>query len=305
MMSHQCQWCSAEVHDGTNLCERCVGTLEVAIGNVAAYHADLPNVRQKQVRYGGNASKGSIGKSQPLPIDGRFADKAGDGSEVEYATRNTVSTWVRIGLDTWPVTQGPTCPTCLHVTCHDIRRSLPPADTVASCCAYLLRNLGRVAPQEWASEMLDEMLDLERRLRRLVDRPAERWYAGKCGVTDEDDQDCVAELYATAKSGTLVCPVCGITHDVGERREVLLTEAREILVTATEAAGALMAWTDYDGSEKKLVDRIRKWRDRDRLVTHGSVNQCGKDRDLYRLGDIEEMLLREARHDQDRRIGAA
>lgn len=292
---------------GAYLCVRCVNTLEIAIVNVSAYYRDLETLRTKRARYGsGAATKGSIGKAQPLPVDDRFTDRTGEGTRIDWEARNTVSTWVRAVMEEQPELSGPYCRyACLHVSCGAIfRRRFPRHDTVESMCAYLLRQLSYVTRERWAEEILDELTNIERRMRRLVDRPADRWYAGKCSAPTGNAEDslCDAELFARAEAGAIVCRTCGTEHDVATRREFLLTEAKGYNVTATEAAGALLAWTDYDGSEDKLIDRIRKWEDREKLIPHGHVMHLGKRRSLYRLGDIQELMIRHAQKEQEKRM---
>lgn len=284
---------------GATLCPHCATTLEYAVANISSYYRDLETLRTKQTRYGnGAATKGSIGKAQPLGMDLRFA-KAGVGSEIDHDTRSTVIAWCRIIMGEEANLEGPWCRhACLHTSCANVFRRRYPKNTVPSMCAYLQRQLRYITNADWADEILDEMLDLEHRLARLVDRPADRWYAGRCSVEYDAGEGemitCDAELYALAEKGHIDCPRCGIRHDVHERREFLLAEAREVHVTATEAAGALIAWTDYDGSMTKLVDRIAKWRDRDKLEVRDVTSLLGKDRHLYRLGDIEVLLMKSA-----------
>lgn len=310
--TNQCR-CGKPTHG--QICHDCQTTFRYAIANVGAYWTELGTIARKQARYGTNgATKGSIGKTQPLPVDMRFVSGRPDaahrgasiapGTQLRWDAWNTVAAWCRTVMENQPQTNGPihTGP-CLDVSCAAIRRRRWPRNTVPSMVNYLARQFGWLVREQWAPAMLDEFLDLERRLVRMIDRPADRWYAGKCSVAD-DNGECVAELYATVDRGWIDCPGCGIRHDVGERREVLLREAQDILVTATEAAGALLAWTEYDGSEAKLVDRIRKWRDRERLSTRGTIEIGGKDRTLYRLGDVQALMIEAAQQDQQRRIGA-
>lgn len=292
---------------GTTICARCSRTMAFALANVAGHFDDLDTVVQKQSRFGAAASKGSIGKAQPLPIDLRFVSgpprlevfggqggtAAAPGAQLRWDTRNTVLAWARTVLDGQRPLGGPVCaPTCLHTSCAQARLTRPPRGDVRSLCHYLDKHHRWIEVQTWAPQLLDEMLDLEKRLTRMVNRPADRWYAGKCSAHDPlTGITCEAELYATTDSGYITCRACETRHDVRRRRDFLLDEAKDILVTATEAADALIAWTDYDGSEAKLVDRIRKWRDRDRLEVQDVVSLLGKDRHLYRLGDIQVLLV--------------
>lgn len=289
---------------GAFVCDQCCMTLAISLANVQAYYEDLTTVETKTTRYGnGAATKGGIGKEQPIRVDGRFLDITGDGTQVRWDVWNSVTTWCRIVMEGSPRVNGPACyRSCLHTTCAAIRRTAWPRSTVRSMLAYFDRQFRWVIRNEWAPEFLDEMLDNERRLRKLVDRPADRWYAGKCSDTDDSGNTCATELYAIAGSTIVACPTCGFEHDVHKRRDFLLAEARAYLVTATEAAQALISWTDYDGTETKLVDRIRKWRDRDQLEIADVTSLSGRDRHLYRLGDVQDLLVKAAQHAQERHV---
>jgi len=298
---------------GAAICDNCDVTLGYAVANIAAYYEDLGTVATKRARYGSQgATKGSIGKAQPLVVDLRFISgppiaahrgaSIAPGTQLKWDTWNTVVAWCHTVMEDQPELIGATCRDCLHTSCHATKRRRWPRNTIRSMCLYLDRQHRWIAGEDWAPDMLGEMLDIENRLKRMIDRPADRWYAGKCSVPDETGADCPTELYAREDRGWIDCPTCGIRHDVAERRDVLLDEAKVYLVTATEAAGALLAWTDYDGTEDKLVDRIRKWRDRDQLEVRGHTEIGGKDRDLYRLGDVQDLLIESAQREQARRI---
>lgn len=291
---------------GAWLCDRCCTTLAIALVNVSAYYTDLETVSTKATRYGsGAATLGSIGKEQPLPADARFLDLTGDGTQVRWDVWNSVTTWCRVVMEESRRVVGPACERpCLHTTCAAIRRTAWPRNTVRSMLAYFDRQFRWIVRSEWCPEFLDEMLDNERRMRRLIDRPADRWYAGKCSVGD-DEVHCTTELYAIAGSATIRCPGCDYEHDVAARRDFLLAEARAYLVTASEAAKALISWTDYDGSETKLVDRISKWRDREQLEVADVTSLNGRDRHLYRLGDVQDLLVKAAQHAQEKRVSDA
>ena len=308
---------------GAWLCAGCQRTLRWAFVNVATYWVDLGTVERKETRYGSSGySKGSIGEAQPLPVDMRFVSgpahaarhgaQMAPGSKLRWDAWDTVVAWTRTVMAEQPPMEGPTCATCAHPTCRQIHaRRWPEQPRTTTFIAYLTRQFDYIVRSTWAPQLLDEFLNLEQRLKRMIDRPADRWYAGKCRarylVIDGEkisELDCDAELYATTDTGTIKCRVCETVHDVAGRREVLLDEAKDQLVTATEAASALIAWTDYDGPEHKLVDRIRKWRDRDHLDVADVTSLHGRDRHLYRLGDVQALLIEHAQRRQQRRIGA-
>lgn len=301
---------------GEWLCEDCQQTFAWALVNIAAWYPDLGTIARKQVRYGTQgATKGSVGKEQPLPVDMRFVNAApigpGDhatadrapGSQLRWDTWATVVGWCRAVMEDQPEVHGPACRECLHLTCASIKRRRWPTNTIPSMCGYLARQFRFIVREQWAPVMLGEVLDIEKRLRWMVDRPADRWYAGKCSAGDEHGQ-CQTELYARTDRGKVRCPTCDTEHDVDKRREILLNEAKDYHVTATEAASALLAWTDYDGTETKLMDRIRKWRDRDQLEVADVTSLHGRDRHLYRLGDIQDLLVKAAQDTQAKRLDA-
>lgn len=256
---------------GTWLCPGCTKTLTHAIVNISYYWADLDTVRGKHTRYTTHApARGSVGKTIPLPIDHRFTQRVGTGSQLASDTCYTLTVWTRITADT------------THTT--------PPATAdVPGMSRYLATHQREIVRQHWVGELLDELLDLESRLRRFIDRPPETWYAGRCRVAD-DYGECTTELYAISGARWVDCPGCGIRHDIRDRRERLLAEAADHHVTAYTAALALVSWTDRLTNEAKLMDRIRRWRDRGKLHPVDVTALRGRDRHLYRLGDIQDLL---------------
>jgi hypothetical protein len=280
--------CGNPAH-GAFICSTCAKALEIALANISAYWQDLDNVRAKLVRYGDQAGRT---REHPLPIDARFAgsywvesngewvSKVSEGTALMDATRNTVVTWVRVVMDHHPVVTGPVCAKpCLHVSCSTTRRSHPPADNIPSCCNYLLGYADRARVMEWGPEMLDEMDDLEAQLRRLVDRPADRWFAGPC------DQ-CARDLYAKTGAAEVACRECDLIYDVNDRRTWLLGQAEDRLVNATMLARAV-SWL---GAVPLTAARVWKWAERDRILVKGHETRGGRELPLYRIGDALDLL---------------
>lgn len=288
---------------GAYLCQRCTRTLDVALVNIAAYWADVETVQTKRARYGDNlATKSSIGKAVPLPIDARFSGITTRGTAAKWDAWATIVAWCRVVMEEQPQLSGAACVSCLHVSCAAVRRRRwPSANTIPAMCIYLLRQRRWLEQEAFASDVLDELLHVEKTLRRLIDRPADRWYAGRCSIADEHGV-CEVELYAVADSTEITCPGCGFVHDVASRRQFLLDQSDDYLVTATEAADALVSWTDEATSSSALHARIRKWRERDQLTVRGHAIVYGKDRPLYRLGDVRVLLVASAQRAQSRRV---
>ena len=311
-----CSHCKAQVHDGTSLCDRCVKTFDIALTNIAGDWPDLETLRThaKAVRYDRGGGKGGT-KSRPLGVDLRFVrpsnaakegpdavpGREGRGTELVHAARNALVGWTRILLEDYPPACGPVCGRpCLHRSCAEVRRRAHPRDTIPAVCYYLQGHLSAIAASDWAGEALTEACRIERELTVLLDIPPVRWYAGRCGAGDDSGNECTAEVYAIEDDLLVRCPACGTEHDVQWRRDVLLEEAKNYHVTATEAASALVAWTDLAESDVKLVDRIRKWADRRRIEVVGHVEVKGQERRLYRLGDVQALLVEAAQREQER-----
>jgi hypothetical protein len=280
---------------GATLCADCTTTLDRAIADLAAHWTDLDNVRAKLTRYGGQGGA----RGDHLPMDPRFARYVWvpvkdpdtdeilewqcwipDGTALVDAVRNTITTWVRVVMDRWPVVTGPACAlSCLHATCSVILRSRPPADTIPSCCNYLLRYVDRIRVADFGPEILDEITHLELQLRALVDRPADRWYAGAC-------DGCRRDLYGKTGALEVTCRECDLTYDVAERRCWLLKKARDQLVNSADLSRAVSWFYGKPLSQ----DRIRQWAHRGRI----EPRPAGQHGPLYRVGDALDLLATES-----------
>ncbi len=272
---------------GASLCADCTHTLAVDLADIAALHADLDTIRTRQTRYRAAAARTSGSGETPLPLDHRFTDRTATGSRLEDDTRNTVTTWVRLLADELPAAA--------------LRRHRP--NTVPGCCRWLLAHLDRVRIAAWGPELADELGDVADRLRRFCDRPPDQWYAGKCGAQIEAVR-CNEDLYAAVGDTTVTCHVCGTGYDLALRRAWLLDEAEERWETAAVIARAVTVWSDYARGENRLVERISKWAsrsygtsDQPLLQVRGHRLEHGRDRPLYRIGDVRELVQAEdARH---------
>lgn len=268
---------------GDSLCVDCSHALQVAISDVSAHWCDLDTVKARQTRYGGTG--GGRGGEKPLPVDARFLGWEADGSRLQEAVKNTMATWARVVLDEKPIYEGPSHSTCLHVSCSVCRRNRPPQDDVPSVCRYLLRHADWVRSQMWAPEILDELTYTAEQLRRMVDRPADRWYAGPCN-------DCGKAMYAQVGALEVVCKDCNYTTQVRDRRTVLLKEAAEKLVPAALIARAV-SWLGEDpltSAKVRLWGHRKQLQARDWVIPIGEVGPVCNLRPLYRLGDACDLM---------------
>ncbi len=298
-MSETICGCGKPTGSTATLCAACRTTLEIAIVNISAYYVDLDTLKARLVRFG------QSGKSNeaPLGMDARFA-KLGSGSEVEHDARNTVVAWVRYIEEYVTVAEGPLCGRyCLHLSCANVRRSRRPRDTIPSMCAYLLRWSDWLRTCPIGDQALDELCDVESRLRRLIDRPADRWYAGPCNavVDGEIDIECGETLYAKADFGEVKCRRCEAGYDVKARREWLLEAAEDESAPISVIARAITVLLDDERSEGQLAGRLRQWASRNRIMATRHQVIDGIERPLFRIGTVLDLLAEDARHAEEKR----
>lgn len=311
---------------GAMLCTRCAErTLPIALANIAAYYADLDVMRARlhAVRYD-QAGGGKGGrKDLPLPVDARFADTAnrswldedgkqhvgGAGTAIAWEARNTLTTWARAVLEEWPPITAPVCVDPLCRRCNPLRAEAqlrrPPADSVPAICVYLVRMSRHITSATWASVLLDELLDLERRLRRFVDVPPSRWYAGPCTAGQSNltfTALCGADLYAVLDRDEVTCSECEATYSITERRAWLLAAADDRLEPASAIARAVKVLGDYPHPESWLAQRIRQWSARKQLEVRGSIKLAGRLRPTYRIGDVLDLVADDTRESQLRKV---
>lgn len=284
----------------TVICKSCTKTMTRALENVADYCADLETLRTKQTRYGSGSGGRTIGKSMPLGFDARF-DRDGAGTVAEKLARQVLASWAaKVARERRPVA-GPVCAgPCLHRTCAEIeKRRARPRPTVPGCVEYLTSHVKHIVARDYAPELLDLLLDVEKRLRKLIDRPADLWYAGRCGsetdMLDEHDQVvdvavCDRELYARLGAVSVRCPVCGCEYDVAARRDTLLDEAEDRQATVESIVRIVTTLGDVKVSSAKISARVRTWAQRGKLTAHGTRVVDGRERPTYRVGDVLDLL---------------
>lgn len=141
--------------------------------------------------------------------------------------------------------------------------------------------------------MLDQLTLTRTNADKVIYGPKDKWFAGICSIVT-NDHECDADLYADTDKGDLECWRCGHIHDIANRRAALLKHAENTFATATEAARAVIVWSDYERGENLLVKRIGMWAERKRITQRGTILQDGKHRPLYRIGDILDLLASDA-----------
>lgn len=155
------------------------------------------------------------------------------------------------------------------------------AVSTAGFAVWLLANVDGVRLHPHAGEIARNIADVVRDAVHVIDRPAERWYAGPC--------ECGADMYSRSKEGSVRCPQCQAEYDVTERRESLLSEIEDQWATTEELSSAL-------GSLGKPVTpaRIRQWSSRGKLVKLPPHPADKNQRPRYRVAEVLSLLTNSA-----------
>lgn len=252
-----CKRCGRTTRDDAYGCEDCADKLTQALSEMQwlTDEIDTTLTGRKGIDYrrGGTPN----GTEPRLPVHMAASELLSD-------IRGTLVAWVKFCAD------------------EDIRNQSPnaglPVDNIPAMARWLMWRVDGLMLSELGAEAVDEITRLSERGTRLVDRPADKWYAGPCNATE----DCATELYAKTKAGNISCPGCGSTYDIAQRRSFLLESAEDVLADATVLAGAV-SWL---GGTPVTAARIWKWKERGRIIPHG---HDGK-RPLYRVGDVLDVL---------------
>jgi len=277
-----CRLCSAEMDSGV-VCSPCVGGMMAdlralwATGDVHGFDVDLDITIAKMDVF---ARSGGGGKPTEAPL------LINDGaSDMRRYLHGMLATWCRVMMELLPALPGPTCRSCDHRSCQAIRYVRGPQDTIASMAKWLHARARDVRTAEWGDECVEQIRYAVQEVRRCVDRPAERIYAGEC-------PDCGGRVYGIAGAAKAWCRAedCdGEIEDPEARRDAAVKRAvaaaPERLVTAAEASMASRALG------KQVTDRaVRKMAAEGRIVAATSARPA-----RYRLGDIMDVLHRKER----------
>jgi hypothetical protein len=260
--------CDRPRRGSEHVCGACAGQLGRDLGDIPALVDQLEVTLSRQTSGGAGG-----GNERPLPYDPR-------ASEALDALRTTLVGWTRVLLDGMTRPEGPRCEGCAHPSCTLIDYTTWPRDTLTDMARWLLRRHRSLIRHPAAQEIVEEVGDVVRAAGRVIDRPAERWYAGPC--------TCGVDLYARVGAVRVMCLACGAEHHIDQRREYLLSSLRDMLATASQAAHIL---TQLLGSGVVLQPRtVRNWAVRGHIIAKGTDRQG---RPLYRVAECEGMFVAE------------
>ena len=268
--------CDRVMPGNHRVCRACSAHLLRDLADIPSLGINLEISYARQSRIGDRSA--SRRKETPIP----WVQEAREAGDV---LKSALVGWHRTLAQGAPLVSGPLCPTddCQHPSCEwaHLRRT-PPADTLTGLSRWLLRHRARLLRHPAVEEAVDEICDAVAQARGVVDRPADRIYAGPCDQCDRD-------LYAQLGSSIVAC-ACGAIYGVGVRRDWMLGEVREMLGTAAWVALAATALGYQVASAT-----IREWKRRGRITPRSyapPVNPGAEPHPLYRVGDIIDRVTR-------------
>ncbi len=235
------EWCDRPVGDGY-VCQSCANRLERALGDVPALWEELDVVLTRQARYADPEGRGN----DPALMFNTVA------SEIGWVLRNTLSTWCR-------------------VIAEERGRVLPAADNPGAVAGWLLEHVGWLRHHRAGAEAVEEITSAVNTVRKAVDRPVERIYAGPCA-------DCGGDMYGKPDAAAVACRPCGLEYDIAEMLAWMRAQVYGRLVTAREGA-MLLARFGLPVAQKT----IDKWQERKRLTIHSHDTEGKR---LYLFDDL-------------------
>lgn len=258
-MTTDCR-CGRPTRDEAYACEHCGDQLAQALAEIPWLDTELERTLAGQRGVDYRTLGGARTTEHPLPLHL-------GASAARQHLRGLLVSWVKFCTE------------------EEVRHQSPkvglPFDHVSAMSRWLLWRIDGLLLHELGSDAVDQLTSAVAHCRRVIDRPADRWFAGPC------DQ-CQAPLYVTPGAATVKCrgvvaeEACDNLVDVAGRREALLAEAEDRLATAVDVARAV-SWL---GAKPLTAARVRQWAVRARIYAKGHDGA----RPLYRIGDAIDLL---------------
>ena len=154
------------------------------------------------------------------------------------------------------------------------------SDDLVTAARFLATQVEYARHQPWFDEFARDADAVARVVTGIVDKPAERRYAGPCS-TVTDGETCGADLYAKAGRSVAVCRVCGYEYDVDAQQAWMREQVREKLARPIEIAGILLQLGFEVG-----YSTVARYAAKGLIV---AVEVDGEGRALYRIGDVVDL----------------
>lgn len=245
-------------HDGARLCTPCLDGLFADLAHVDELYDDLDVTRTKQDVI---TREQSVRSSKQHPLGYR----PGALSAADELT-TCLRFWARTIADEWEQR--------LQREYQAVHKFTAPEDGKA-CARWLRTNPNTIRYSQHTADMVDQIGYAIAKARSVIDRPAERRYAGAC-------PDCRMDLYVREEATHITCPGCARIFRSDQRYADLLAELRDRLATAAEIAAGVGRLTGNPLSR----NTITQWHTRGRLVPRGHTPEGHP---MYRIGDVLDL----------------
>lgn len=254
--------CDRPSPNGT-VCTSCLDALTAELRTVPALMADWQLTLTRQVRMGDGPGPiaHSNADSTRLPVHLGAAEAGMD-------LRTVLLVWA-----------GEIADTAGH--------TLDATDSARGYARWLLRYTHHIRQHPAADQLVDEVTDAIARVRRVIDRPPEKLFFGRCGADLGDDQQCVESIYGYAARNTVLCPACHTEWDIAARRAWLL----EIVEDEVAYSGLLAGLVSGLGVQISS-STIRRYAKKGRIH---ALAVDARHRPLYRIGDVLDVCLQRTR----------
>lgn len=246
----QCANCRGEIVDAVTICTRCMDEIGGELRNAQNYLDELLVTATRQDAIADKHAR--VGGTRERPLGYRP-----DVSDAEHLLHATLIYWGRLVAE------------ANGVPLYEL-----PVAQAALMANWLTVHRETIRRHDGAARMLAELRMANTNARRLIDRPAERVYLGRC--------DCERELYAREGAGQVACRHCKTVHNVRQRRDLLRDIIRDHLATAADIAAGIGELHGTDINRK----RINQWHSRNRLTSYG---RSPDGYPLFRIGDVLDL----------------
>ena len=262
-MTSECGKCGRPARDEAYACDTCGDELARALGDITWLADELETTitRQKGVDYRnvGGSSGGKKASERPSPV-------VWGASEARTDLKAVLVSWA------------------LYCDAENVRNSDPhgglPDDDLVAISRYLMWRVDGLMLVEIGPDAVDEITSAVAHCHRLIDRPADRQFLGRCQECNED-----GSLYARPGSEWATCDLCGCKIEAQTVRDSLLAELDDRLCTAAEIAH-LSTYLGLKADREQVRKRINQWNKRGLIVEHPSVTA----EVTFRFGEVYAKL---------------
>lgn len=216
---------------------------------------DLDDTVFKMDKVGPRGGGSRKGHERPLLI-------RTDASDLKSKARTMIATWARDFKETYPFLD-------------------PTYRTHAEAAEWLARIPGLLAEHPAAEQIMRDVKEIVRDIRRMIDQAPERKYLGTCGVVIEG-VECTDGVYAVGDRSYGRCRTCGNEFDMNERREWMRVALEDELAYSGQLATLVSGLGTFVSSST-----VRSWVNRGKL-TPADEDSVGRKR--YRVGDVLDIV---------------